>query len=48
METTVVFPGADERRFFRIDARVNVESMLDSVSCVFPLFSTSTSAKINK
>jgi hypothetical protein len=39
METTAVFPGADERRFFRIDARVNVESMLDSVSRVFPLFS---------
>jgi hypothetical protein len=39
METTAVFPDTDERRFFRINARVDVESTLDSVSYLFPLFS---------
>jgi hypothetical protein len=47
METTAVFPGADERRLIRIDATVDVESTLDSF-LVFSLSFLATSAKINK
>jgi len=31
METTAVFPSADERRFFCIDARVDVDILISQV-----------------
>jgi len=43
METTAVFPCTDERRFFRINARVDVECTL-----FFFLSFLATAAKINK
>lgn len=38
METMALFPNADGRGFLCIDTSIDVESALDSVSLVLPLF----------